>query len=174
MTPPDFSNSKSAGVAETKFILSIVDSNSSKNSGRLSRADGSRKPCSTKDLFTGPIAGIHAAQLGHRLMRFVDYNKKIFRERSRLGSPVSPPVPARSYDGNNSQCRCSIRFLSSFPDHIWSAIRVAAPPAVFLRPQIVAACSSSSTPIDTTACSSFGSSSQNAGPDRWPLFAFPR
>ncbi len=43
-TPPVFSNSKSSGVAETKMAWLTSDSNSWKFNGRLSNAEGKRKP----------------------------------------------------------------------------------------------------------------------------------
>ena len=46
-SPPDSSTSKAAGVAETKSTWFRRPMNSSKVRGRLSRADGSRKPYST-------------------------------------------------------------------------------------------------------------------------------
>ena len=43
-----FSSSYSAGVAETKMLRRILRSNSSNRSGRLSKAEGSRNPYSTR------------------------------------------------------------------------------------------------------------------------------
>ena len=46
-TCADSSSSNGPGVAETKIVWGVRDTNSSKRSGRLSTAEGSRNPCST-------------------------------------------------------------------------------------------------------------------------------
>ena len=50
-TPPQRSSSMSPGVAETNTTCFASDSHSSKRSGRLSNADGSRNPCWTSVSF---------------------------------------------------------------------------------------------------------------------------
>ena len=50
-TPPHRSSSQSPGVADTKTTWFTSDSHSSKRKGRLSKADGSRNPCSTNVVF---------------------------------------------------------------------------------------------------------------------------
>ena len=51
ITPPESCSSDSPGVADTKIICGTSPMNSSNCSGRLSSADGRRKPYSTRVVF---------------------------------------------------------------------------------------------------------------------------
>ncbi len=71
-TPSAARSSNGPGVADTKITWCVRACHSSKLSGRLSSADGSRNPVLDQHLFPRPVAVVHPSDLGHRLVALVD------------------------------------------------------------------------------------------------------
>ena len=67
---------------------------SAKFSGRLSSAEGRRKPCSIRAVLPGPVAVVHAPDLGDGDVGFVDDRQEVLREVVEEGERRLAGLPA--------------------------------------------------------------------------------
>ena len=124
----------------------------SKLSGRLSSADGRRKPYATSTSLRDAIAVVHAADLRHGLVALVDDDQRVLgqvveQRRRRLARRAGRSGGARS-----SRCRGSSRSRSSSRDRTSCAGAAAALRAACLLLRASSGTTPSSSLIDSTAC----------------------
>ena len=81
-------------------------------------------------LLAGAVAVIHALELRHGLMAFVDEHAANRPADNPAAWAEPGPAAARKSAANNSRSRGNSRSGGSFPDRTWSAARCAAPRSV--------------------------------------------
>ncbi len=125
----DISSSYGLGVADMNTTWFTCSMNSSNRSGRLSIADGSRKPCSTSVSLRDRSPSYWPCSCGTVDVRLVEHARGSRRGSSRAACTAAGPAPGRRGAASSSRCPSTSRPRAASRGRRWCACAAAAPRA---------------------------------------------